>query len=341
MANDIDPEYRKRLVQKIHTAFETTVLPLNVLYVFQKYDPNVLTAKDIDQIKTCCNNKGNIEGASLLLDFLSRYAGWFKCLLSVLQDPNVKQAFLANQLQAMKDELDQELLTKKYLKEPLPQQESFWAERRPPISELSPSNPSMSLEHDSPTVNTRSNDNYIDPVDPDYSQTVRGAEALDEGAGLALNRSLSEGGFPALAGGRALDKKVKVVSDIPERNFTEKEVVDAIGGFSGWHPDIEDREVLHLLKRNVGTPGQYILWFWRNKKRPAICVTHDGEVKTLIVHKRPDSRDPKKVDYYFINKAEKICKTLEDIVQFHLDNGVEDLSKKPSHVKIMFKNPIL
>ncbi|KAK6995378.1 histone-lysine N-methyltransferase SETMAR, partial [Biomphalaria glabrata] len=198
MANDSDPEYRKRFVQKIHTAFETTVLPLNVLYVFHKYDPNVLTMKDIDLIKTSCNNKGNFEGASQLLDFLSRYANWFKCLLSVLRDPSVKQAFLAEQLQAMKDELDQELLQKKYLKELLPQQESTWAERRPAISELSPSNPSMSLEHDSPTVNTRSHDNYIDPVDPDYSQTVRGAEALDEGAGLALNRSLSEGGFPAL-----------------------------------------------------------------------------------------------------------------------------------------------
>ncbi|XP_055883894.1 uncharacterized protein LOC129926050 [Biomphalaria glabrata] len=112
MAEDIDTEYRKLLLQKIRTVFETNVSALHVLFVFHKYDPNILTMKDLDIVKICCNHKGYIEGASLLLKYLSRYAGWFKCLLSVLRDPSVKQASLADQLQAMKDELDEELKRK-------------------------------------------------------------------------------------------------------------------------------------------------------------------------------------------------------------------------------------
>ncbi|KAH9507998.1 hypothetical protein Btru_052547 [Bulinus truncatus] len=184
------------------------------------------------------------------------------------------------------------------------------------LSAINPSGHSSTLVTDglSAAVSMPSNTDYLIPTDeqPLYPSTSRNNLASD-------GYENKEENVPSTS------SRVKVISDLPERDFTLDEVADALSSIQGWHSNIEDKQVLSLLKKHIERPGSFILWYWRNKRRPAICVTHDGEIKTLIVHKRPMTSDPSKVDFYFINKDEKTTKNLKELVDHHLTSGVHPI----------------
>ncbi|KAK0058643.1 mannan endo-1 4-beta-mannosidase, partial [Biomphalaria pfeifferi] len=93
------------LKNNIRYIFVKFIIASNVLYVFHKYNTDVLTEADILDVKYSMEGKGRIVAAELLLDRLVVYKGWFHCLIQVLRDPDVKLTHVANEMEKIKDVL--------------------------------------------------------------------------------------------------------------------------------------------------------------------------------------------------------------------------------------------
>ncbi|KAH9490598.1 hypothetical protein Btru_033783, partial [Bulinus truncatus] len=107
--SDSDPEehYIKALKGKMMHTF-CSLPPLNVLYVFQKYNSKVLSERDKDEVKIETRKEGAMRGAELLLDRLTLYDGWFECLLQALRDGEVKLNGYADTFEKIRDEVFEE-----------------------------------------------------------------------------------------------------------------------------------------------------------------------------------------------------------------------------------------
>ncbi|CAG5132140.1 unnamed protein product, partial [Candidula unifasciata] len=85
----------QKVKPRIREIFLEFVRPSEVLHVFHKYDLEVLTRNDIENVAAKTKECGDSDGAVMLLDRLRRYGNWFACLLKVLEDPEIKQQHVA------------------------------------------------------------------------------------------------------------------------------------------------------------------------------------------------------------------------------------------------------
>ncbi|XP_059161609.1 uncharacterized protein LOC131944809 [Physella acuta] len=98
-------KYSERLRQEIHEIFVKYIIPDNVIHIFHKYSRHIFTTKDVEFITALANNKGNTAGAEELLNRLSKYDGWFECLIKVLNNDEVKLNHIAVVLENIQEKL--------------------------------------------------------------------------------------------------------------------------------------------------------------------------------------------------------------------------------------------
>ncbi|CAL1532873.1 unnamed protein product [Lymnaea stagnalis] len=103
----VNPSYNTQLRNTIQDIFVENIRVHNVIHVFHKYNPKVLTEEDKEQITITL---GEREKSRKLLHCLVTYENWFNCLLNVLEDNNVKQNHLAVAFRNKKKDLDDQLL---------------------------------------------------------------------------------------------------------------------------------------------------------------------------------------------------------------------------------------
>ncbi|XP_059148239.1 uncharacterized protein LOC131935687 [Physella acuta] len=107
----LDPEYLKQLKPSFLQLFINFVKICNVISLFHKYNINVLTEIDVENIQKLSDKKGDREGSILLFERLVLYKGWYDCLLQVLRDRDVRLSHVAHEMEVMKGLLDEKILS--------------------------------------------------------------------------------------------------------------------------------------------------------------------------------------------------------------------------------------
>ncbi|BFZ04882.1 hypothetical protein BsWGS_07921 [Bradybaena similaris] len=100
-------KYNEELVKDIQEVFTHLIVPDNFILVIHKYNKNVLTFADIERIRKRIRCDSTMEVNYDLLLTMKNYNGWFEAILQVCNDPNVKQADLADAFRTIKVELDE------------------------------------------------------------------------------------------------------------------------------------------------------------------------------------------------------------------------------------------
>ncbi|XP_059148382.1 centrosomal protein of 112 kDa-like [Physella acuta] len=107
----LDPEYLKHLKPSFLHLFINFVKICNVISLFHKYNINVLTEIDVENIQKLSDKKGDREGSMLLFERLVLYKGWYDCLLQVLCDRDVRLSHVAHEMEVIKGLLDEKILS--------------------------------------------------------------------------------------------------------------------------------------------------------------------------------------------------------------------------------------
>ncbi|CAL1537491.1 unnamed protein product [Lymnaea stagnalis] len=327
----------RHLENLIRHYFEKMVIPGNVLAVFHKYDHNVLTDRDISKVRAQATNHGDHEGAACLLNCLVVYKDWFPCLLNVLRDSDVKLSHVADLFEEATLEPDTASLATESVSSSPP------SEFAPP-----PPNSPKDLQNDFTLESKKTSTANVDRSPP---RTPFGKSmATDDCADHCVQATNEDYETPRqlnplqsvtiIRGARKALSQAKVTSNKPERNFTKDEATLAMRLLPGFHPRIIEKDIFTKLRPLKDKDGHYILWYWEDKKRPALCVTHEGEIKTLLVHKKPDPVDKTRVSFYYINKNEHQDKDLTKLIETNIERGVMDVTQTPKNVKIRFLNPV-
>ncbi|KAK3781069.1 hypothetical protein RRG08_010080 [Elysia crispata] len=320
--------YNSKLRSKIHNDFTHTVIPGNLLPVIKKYDSNVLSERDMDHIRTVINTRGNITGAEELLDYMSRYANWFPCLLRALSDNQVKQEPFARYLQQLKAELDA-------AEQPCAERHVF-QERPTPRNEFVLDDGSAAagnvnhseVEGDGPMdEEPRYETIDIDGSQPSSQELYQIPVTLTEtGDGAAASSLTPEATHTFGQGGRggAQEARLHQTRHGREYDFTKEETESEFSAFQGWNRTISESSIKEKLEPYLDQDGRYVLWYWTEMKRPAISVIYGGVMKNFIIHKKPRKSIPGVVKYYFINKEQHCDPSLTRLVQFHLNRGIKN-----------------
>ncbi|XP_059159863.1 uncharacterized protein LOC131943670 [Physella acuta] len=106
----LDHVYLKKLKPRFKELFIQFIIPDNVLHVFHKYNKDILTDIDLQNIAAETTNHGPIAGSILLFERLVLYKGWYPCLLKVLYDRGVCLSHVAQGMEKIKGLLDDEIL---------------------------------------------------------------------------------------------------------------------------------------------------------------------------------------------------------------------------------------
>ncbi|XP_005098992.1 uncharacterized protein LOC101854640 [Aplysia californica] len=127
-----------------------------------------------------------------------------------------------------------------------------------------------------------------------------------------------------------------------EYDFNQREVKESLGNMDGWLDVLTDEEVYLFMDSKKEEDGHYLLWYWERKRRPAICVTCKMKLKVFTIHKKPMKNNKTQVDFYFIYKRQRREKTLEEIVKYHIQNGVQqDASTSGVSPIVKFSHPVV
>ncbi|CAL1548432.1 unnamed protein product [Lymnaea stagnalis] len=102
----ISVDYDTGLRQAIQEIFIKRIVPGNFYILIHKHDPNVLTNSDIDRIRLNLDKQISQENNMDILNVMTKYKGWFECLLKVVGDPCLKQNDLVEVFQKLKNEFD-------------------------------------------------------------------------------------------------------------------------------------------------------------------------------------------------------------------------------------------
>ncbi|XP_005098991.1 uncharacterized protein LOC101854413 [Aplysia californica] len=125
-------------------------------------------------------------------------------------------------------------------------------------------------------------------------------------------------------------------------DFTLEETEAALRNVRGWHKQIQEKDIWLRLSPFRQESGRYILWFWPRRKRPALCITHNGKVKTYTFHKTPEKGSSSKLVSYYMYKSQHKSKSLKDLVEYHLENGFVDENDKTLEDKtVRLSSPVL
>nr|KAI8744759.1 hypothetical protein BgiMline_020159 [Biomphalaria glabrata] len=106
-----DAYYNSLLKDSIAELFVSYVIPMNILHVFHKYNRRVLVKQDLDFIKAQASSLGDVSASRSLLDRLVIYDDWFFCLLDSLRDSDVMLSHVAVQIENIKEDFDQQLMS--------------------------------------------------------------------------------------------------------------------------------------------------------------------------------------------------------------------------------------
>ncbi|XP_059150499.1 uncharacterized protein LOC131937246 [Physella acuta] len=312
-------EYSSHLRRAISDTFINFIIPNNVIHIIHRYNLSVLTERDIENVRSCEHNRGPKDANELLLERLHKYDGWFECLIKVLRDPDVKLPHVAEAMLETKKNLDQTLAKKGI--ENLKIKGSSKPTNDFSLSSTSQDSTGLKQSEADPVEAT-----YPDGHTPKTSYNPMTADNMPRAQ--AASQSPKDG---------PTQKRHNVTSNKPDRDFTEQEV-QVLAGFKGWDPDITETQVVQKLTPCLMYDGHFILWYWKTKKRPAISVIDKKQIKTLLVHKKPDPQDQSKVSYY-INKNGTYKTNLKEILDHHFNEGVEDMGGDSNGGKITFIQP--
>ncbi|CAL1548431.1 unnamed protein product [Lymnaea stagnalis] len=101
-------EYNRGLKNKILQLFRAKIVPANFVMLIPKYGINVLTDSDIARIRKNMDHKIDEDVNLDLLDLMTKYDGWFDCLIKCLGDFELKQSYLIPLFEKLKSDFDAE-----------------------------------------------------------------------------------------------------------------------------------------------------------------------------------------------------------------------------------------
>ncbi|GFO46492.1 histone-lysine N-methyltransferase SETMAR [Plakobranchus ocellatus] len=353
--DSIMASYNKDLKEKIRNDFSHHVISTNVLAAIWKYDKNVLTTRDVEHIKITTNTRGNMAGAEELLDYMVRYHNWFPCLLQTLRDPDVKLDRLASRFEKCKAELDgptvasaqQDFQDKSPENdyelgeaaegEPASQKEKVLADY--PMDQKDgnldnrkskDSEPSSANKRDSSNDCQHMGEMSVEPEEsspPDYP-----APPIPEGAGAAAASSEAE--QEPSPHERTKKQHGK------EYDFSREETESELSTFPGWHRTMTESMIESKMKEFLDEDGHYVIWYYREMKRPTISVTFKKGYKNFVIHKRPSKTTPNVAKFYFINKEQHRASSMNKLMKYHLDKGILNTEADYVNETIPLRNPI-
>ncbi|XP_076469476.1 uncharacterized protein LOC143299868 isoform X2 [Babylonia areolata] len=126
----------------------------------------------------------------------------------------------------------------------------------------------------------------------------------------------------------------QAISNNPNRDFCGRFVNQELSSCRGWSNLQEEHKVIQLIRPHRHNTGFYVIWFWDLAMRPTICVAHEGKVITFVVHKSV-SRPTK----YFINRRQKRCSSLRQLVDYHISNGIQYSRREGETITVWLNHP--
>ena len=121
-----------------------------------------------------------------------------------------------------------------------------------------------------------------------------------------------------------------------EYDFSLEETQAALGSCDGWlsQGQVTEIEIRERFDKHLNDSGRFAVWYWAEKKRPAISVTHNGKLKTYIIHKKPKKPGKPDPTYFHIYESQYKDKALLALLEHHLAHGFHDEKDKTDNKKL-------
>ncbi|KAK7500007.1 hypothetical protein BaRGS_00008855 [Batillaria attramentaria] len=325
----------------------------------------LLTIEQMQKIQRRYDTEGNSSAARVLLECMKMRHGWFKALLTGLEMKTLKTSELKPKFQREKvsNASGTDLRSPTQVSSSALSPDGIPASDFTPFSSCKVVNPegsdpvgSNSGEADSENTelkqpvqaqfyvgreNSRTSGDYTDAKSqnvysglqqkrPDASveyssltgqiqgmtvegQTVQRANRIETDAVIEITPEQAERPTEEIGQGESQQTQA------PQRRFTKREDHPSLCNAISRIP-IKDFEKHHVANELCRLPG------W---------VAHRRKLVTFVVHKSTSTHPS-----YYINKRQKKLRSLKDLVQFHIDNGVQYMSRDNQEMNVRLLIPV-